>query len=139
MKSYLFIIAIVLIASCSQKKTEVVKDVVTKPKIVSVPVEKILFEYFKAHEITPIITLENTEGSEKVVKISTHKITWIDSENETKVKINQDLFSLKGKLTLNEVDGESQDDVDFANNWDEIKLYKFIDREIIGIRTCLKI
>jgi hypothetical protein len=143
MKLYLILIATILISSCSQKKAEVVKNVETNPKVKEVEnnpetldetVEKKLTEYFKAYEIAPIMEIENKEGKENVLKLLTHKIAWIDSKNETKVKIDKDIFSLKGKLTLNEVNGEKHDDVDFANNWDEMKLYKFNGREIIGIR-----
>ena len=143
MRPYLVIIITVLIASCSQKKAEIVKNIEAKPfakevesksEIAPIAVEKTLAEYFKSHEIAPIISIENTDGTEKVVKISTHQITWIDTEDGTKIKIDHNIFSLKGKLTLNEVHEKSHDDVDFANNWEEIKLYNFNGKEIIGIR-----
>ena len=43
------------------------------------------------------------------------------------------LFLSKVKKTLNFVQEKRTDNVDFANKWDQIKFFKFGDRELIGI------
>ncbi len=101
-------------------------------------VEKKLKLYFRTTEIKPAIILNNLhigrlEERKEEVKISNHKVIWFHSFNEAKIKINDNLFSLKGKKTLNFVQDKRTDNVDFANNWDQIKLFKFGDRELIGI------
>lgn len=91
-------------------------------------------EYFEKHELKPVLIVNNADNNKVTIQLSKHKITWIDSENETKIKINNDLFSLRDKVTINTVWDENKDSVDFANNWDEVKLYNFKGREFIGIR-----
>ncbi|HTJ13079.1 MAG TPA: hypothetical protein VL547_13685, partial [Dinghuibacter sp.] len=61
-------------------------------------------------------------------------IKWFNTDDETKVMIDGDLFTLKDKVTLNKPWDTGNDSVDFVNNWDQISLFKVDDREIIGIR-----
>ena len=92
-----------------------------------------LDHYFGEHEIIPSIVVNNIERNQTEVQLLKHKIKWLNTDDETKIKIDNDLFSLRDKATLNIV-WDSKDSVDFANNWDEMKLYKINDRELIGIR-----
>src|SRR5687767_7739731 len=78
--------------------------------------------YLTNSQLKPVVTLENINDQNQI-ELSNHKITWFDTDEETKVKIDNDLFTLKRKRTINVVWGDSLGDmVDFANYWDEIKL-----------------
>jgi len=90
--------------------------------------------YADKDEIEPEIIINNVEGNKTVVPFFKHRVKWIDKESETKIQIDDDLFSLKKAVTLNNVQGADVDSVDFVNNWDQIKYFKFNDDELIGIR-----
>jgi len=92
-----------------------------------------LNDYFQDFRLKPSIVIKNTESNQTEIQLGSHKIKWIDSENETKIQIDNDLFSLKDKATLNIV-WDKIDSVDFVNNWDVIELFKYNNRELIGIR-----
>lgn len=97
-------------------------------------VEEKLKSYFYGREIVPAIIVNNIERDQTKIQLENNKIEWIGNEKETKIKINDDLFTLNDKKTLNSVDGENDyADVDFGNNWEQIKFYKFGDRQLIGI------
>lgn len=89
--------------------------------------------HFELRSIKPSIIINNTEGNQTDIQLGNHKIKWFNTDDETKIKIDNDIFTLKDKATLNIVH-YGKDTVDFANNWDEIKLFKHNDREYIGIR-----
>ncbi|MES2544741.1 MAG: hypothetical protein V4548_07640 [Bacteroidota bacterium] len=95
-------------------------------------------KYLNSHEIKPRIILQNKnlDSLQSEIEVSQHKIKWIYNENnyETKLQIDDNLFSLKDKITLNETAENQKDSINFANNWDEIKFYKIGERELIGIR-----
>jgi hypothetical protein len=92
-----------------------------------------LNDYFEAFRLKPSIYIKNIEGNQTEIDLRKHKIKWVDTEFETKIKIDNDLFSLKDKATLNIV-WDKYENVDFVNNWDEIKLFRYNNRELIGIR-----
>jgi hypothetical protein len=97
-------------------------------------VEEKLKSYFYGREIVPSIIVNNTERDQTEIRLENHKIEWIRGEKETKIKINDDLFTLKDKRTINGLqDQDNFEAVDFANNWEQIKFYKFGDRQLIGI------
>ncbi len=96
-------------------------------------VEKKLQYYFLGREIEPSIIVNNTEGNQTKIDLEDNRIEWIQGEKEIKIKINDDVFSLEGEKTLNDVERERKDDIDFADNWEQIKLYKFGERKLIGI------
>lgn len=89
--------------------------------------------YFAQFEIKPSIAVNNTEDTLTEIQLSKHKIKWLNTDDETKIGIDNDLFTLKDKATINVV-WENKDSVDLADNWDEMKLYNFNDREIIAMR-----
>lgn len=93
-----------------------------------------LDNYFEEHELKPVLVVNNPNDNETSIQLSKHKIEWIDTDDETKIKINNDVFSLRDKATINIVWDDDKDSVDLANNWDEMKLYNFNGRELIGIR-----
>ncbi len=97
-------------------------------------VEEKLKSFFYGREIVASIIVNNTERDQTKIQLENNKIEWMCNEKETKIKINDDLFTLKDKKTLN---GLQKDDnyeaVSFANNWEQIKFYKFGDRQLIGI------
>ena len=128
---YSLAILTILTSCCidKNKKTESIE----KPKTTEISINEQLGTYFEYYRITPSITINNTERNQTVIQLSNHKIEWLNTGDETKIKIDNDLFSIMDKVTLNNVH-DSEDSVNFANNWDEIKLYKYDDREIIGIR-----
>jgi hypothetical protein len=92
-----------------------------------------LAAYFASYRLKPVQIVENRDYTLSDIKLGNHKILWLDSVGENRIKIDDDLFALKGKSTLNLVNGK-KDCPDFSNSWDLIKLYKFNDRELVGIR-----
>jgi hypothetical protein len=93
-----------------------------------------LGSYFCKYEIEPQININNDHEIQTKVSFLNHNIEWLDSETETKIRIDNNLFSLNKEVTLNNVWGDNVDSVDFANNWEQIKFFKLDDREMIGIR-----
>lgn len=97
-------------------------------------VEEKLKNYFYGREIVPSIIVNNTERDQTEIQLENNKVEWIRGDKEIKIKINDDIFSLKDKKTINSLDGEDDyETVDFANDWEQIKFYKFGDRQLIGI------
>lgn len=127
---------IFLTTSCNNSKTEkIIKQ--TQNETSQITVDDRLNNYFYNYEIEPSIIINNTEGNQTSIELGNHKIKWIDTEDETKIRIDNELFTLKDKITLNTIWG-NKDSVDFANNWDEIKLFKYNQIELIGIRMSFK-
>ncbi len=101
-------------------------------------VEEKLKKYLSNREIKPSVVINNDYAGadaerEEVIKVSKHKVIWIYSYKETKIKINDDIFTLKDKSSLNKADGDGKIDSEIVNSWDEIKLFKRNNRELIGI------
>ena len=61
-------------------------------------------------------------------------------EKETKIRIDNDEFTVKDKVTLNDVYGGEDSIGDYVNRWEMIKLYRTDGRELIlmtmGDRYC---
>src|SRR6187455_194104 len=130
------IIIMAALFSCQNEKKGEAKTVKFSSKDIWMQEEQIhsrLKDHFEQYRITPSIEVNNSDFNLTNIQLGKHKIKWIDKEDETKIKIDNDLFSLKDKMTLNIVH-DAEDEVDFANNWDEIKLWEYNDREYIGIR-----
>jgi hypothetical protein len=109
-----------------------------KFKVPKMSVKERLRGYFYGREIRPAIIINNLydgvrDEREETIDISTHKVVWFHSFKETRIKINGDLFSLENQKTLNFVRDNDKEEVDFVNQWNQIKLFKFDDRELIGI------
>lgn len=139
MNKLLIILILTTLVSCGDKKSnngtaQATDTLVEKTKIIeNENIDDRLKNHFDLYRIKPSIEINNTEGNQTEIKLANHRIKWFDSEDETKIKIDNDLFTLKDKATLNIV-WDNKDSVDFANNWDEIKLYKHNNKEYIGIR-----
>jgi hypothetical protein len=132
MKLIYCLVVLTILTSCGIDKNK--KSVsIDKPEPTEISIHEQLRTYIDKHRITPSITVNNSEGNQTDIQLSNHKIKWINTENEIKIEIDNDIFSIMDKITLNNVQ-DSEDSVNFANNWDEIKLYKYDDREIVGIR-----
>lgn len=134
------IIILTISVSCDNKKTnsatiQQTEKQLTKAEflVIETAILDKLKQHFEAHKIKPSVQINNTEGNQTDIQLANHKIKWFDKDDETKIKIDNDLFTLKDKVTLNNV-SYGKDSVDFSNNWDEIKLFKHNDREYIGIR-----
>jgi hypothetical protein len=134
------IIILTISVSCDNKKTnsatiQQTEKQLTKAEflVIETAILDKLKQHFEAHKIKPSVQINNTEGNQTDIQLANHKIKWFDKDDETKIKIDNDLFTLKDKVTLNNVN-YGKDSVDFSNNWDEIKLFKHNDREYIGIR-----
>lgn len=135
MNRLLIIFIVTAFASCVNKipmseATPVTKKLVPEKEI---NINYKLKKHFQLYRIKPSIEIINTEGNQTNIQLANHKIKWISTDDETKIKIDNDLFTLKDKETLNIV-WDDKDSVDFVNNWDEIKLYKHNNKEYIGIR-----
>lgn len=134
------IIILTISVSCDNKKTnsatiQQTEKQLTKAEflVIETAILDKLKQHFEAHKIKPSVQINNTEGNQTDIQLANHKIKWFDKDDETKIKIDNDLFTLKDKVTLNNVN-YGKVSVDFSNNWDEIKLFKHNDREYIGIR-----
>ncbi len=135
MNRFLKVLFFLILVSCNEKKST--SPVVKKP-FLKTKQEKIIdttqyFEklnnYFDLYKLTPSIVVNNIDNDNVLAEIGNHKIKWIDSDDETKIKIDDDLFSFKDELSFND-----KSRIDFVNNWDQIQLYKFNGKEIIIIR-----
>jgi hypothetical protein len=111
-------------------------DIKTQKKLpqYKLSVEERLKNYFYGREIVPSIIVNNTERDQTKIQLENNKVEWIRNEKDIKIKINQDLFTLEGKKTINGLQGDNNyEAVNFANNWEQIKFYKFGNRQLIGI------
>lgn len=120
-------------ASCKDKIESKSTDLKTQPDNISSFDGSKLGYYFAEYEIKPLIAVYNNDGNQVEVELEKHTVKWLNSEDETKIKIDNDLFTLRDKVTINMV-WNNNDSVDFSNNWDEMKYYKINDRELLGIR-----
>jgi hypothetical protein len=140
MNRILILSMLILSVSCNHSKTP--NAATPKTVLASKPTEAVVTEpavaeklqrHFEQYGIKPSITIQNSAGNTTEIQLGNHKIQWLDTDNETKIKIDHDVFTLKDQLTLNNVE-DAKDSVDFANHWDQIKLFKHHQREYIGIR-----
>jgi hypothetical protein len=123
----------ILLFSCHNSK-----DTKTKATLPEKSIHNKLKEYFDSREITPSVIVNNVNANiypeDETILLSNHKIIWVDKNNQIKLKIDSDEFTLEDKVTLNVVWGEGNDSINFANSWEEIKLFKVNERELIGIK-----
>ncbi|RYX84402.1 hypothetical protein EON73_03360 [bacterium] len=125
-------LALTILTSCNNAENKAIDLKVQVNKAFSFKKTKLNY-YFNKYEIKPSIIINNSEGNQTEVQLLKHKVKWFNTNNETKIKIDGDIFTLKDQATLNIV-WNKKDSVDFVNNWDEIKLYKVNGRELVGIR-----
>ncbi len=135
----LFIILIVVsLGSCrfktsSMEATKEADSQVIRTEIINNEnISDKLKKYFELFRIKPSVEINNTDNQTEI-QLGGHKIKWLNDDDETKIKIDNDLFSLNGYATLNLV-WDRKDSVNFANEWDEIKLFKHKNKEYIGIQ-----
>jgi hypothetical protein len=134
MNRLLALIILTIFVSCDNKTENEKADSKKQESKTSFLDQGRIDHYFSEYEIKPSVETNNNEGgTETEIQLLKHKIKWLDADDETKIKIDNDLFALKDKATLNLV-WDNHDSVDFSNNWDEMKLYKINGRELIGIR-----
>ena len=122
-----------VLTACNNNAENNATDLKTKGSKSSTIDRDKLDYYFHQYEIKPSVSVNNTDGNQTEIQLSNHMIKWLNTDEETKINIDNDLFTLKDKATLNIV-WDNKDSVNFANNWDEIKLFRINDRELIGIR-----
>lgn len=106
-------------------------------------IEERLRNHFDGYEIRPDLVVNNNDdfggvkSNLRTTPLANHRIVWITivtkNDVETSIKIDQETISLKDKVSLNNADGDQKIKLDLVNDWDQIKLYKLGDREIIGI------
>ena len=141
MKRALFIVLILATGCCKlikNKKPEIIpeKPASEIPKGNEPDEEEIrsqLEKYFDSYRLIPAIEINNIQSDQTEIQLANHHIKWFDSENGTKIRIDNETISFKDCITLNNVWWEP-DSVDFVNNWDQIRLFKYKSRELIGIR-----
>lgn len=123
---------LLILLGCTEKAehTQAGKNVQTKQKSINDSLANYLYNY----EIEPQIIINNVDGKQTSVFFLNHNIEWLNSEEETKIRIDNDLISLRKEVTLNKVRGDNVDSVNFANSWDQIKYFKLNNHEIIGVR-----
>jgi len=131
MKKYTPLLLILLVLACANNKPSPARP--DKPKAPSQSIGSLLTSYFSTYEISPILTINNTSRRQDKIILAGHKIQWLVKNEETMIKIDNDLFTLKGKATLNPIWDDGKDTVDDVCVWDEVKLYNINHRELICI------
>jgi hypothetical protein len=106
-----------------------------KPEKMSV---KERFEgYLLGREVRPWFIVNNIDPFEEKTDVTAggHRVKWTYTpKEETRIDIDGDIFTLNGKMSLNALyEGGGMEEVDFADSWDQIKLYDLGDRQLIGI------
>jgi len=102
-----------------------------------------LRDHFDRYEIRPDLVVNNNEdfgvvkSQTRTTMLADHRIVWITKANRKEVassiRIDNETISLKDKVSFNNADGDHKIDLDLVNDWDQIRLYKLGDHEIIGI------
>ena len=116
----------------------------TKPQKCDRSVKERLSNHFYQYEIRPDLIVNNNdydfgpvESKTRTINLANHIITWITtvSKNDvgSTIKIDNETIYLQDKISINPADGEIKIEFDWVNDWDQIKLYKLGNHEIIGI------
>lgn len=117
MNKFLTILLMTTLASCADKKpndTTAQKTDKIETKIVeNENIDTRLKNHFQFYSIKPTIEINNIKGNQTNIQLANHKIKWFNTDDETKIKIDNDLFTLKDKVTLNIVH-YGKDTVDFC-------------------------
>lgn len=133
-KVNIIMVSALFVVNCSYNHTK--EEVIKKDIKIEKTIKERLDNYFD-DIVTPAIIANNIEyhHNQREISFSNHKIKWIENDKwtESKIQIDDDLFSLKDEMTLNNIEGITKDKVDFANNWRQIKYFKYNDQELIGI------
>jgi uncharacterized heparinase superfamily protein len=93
---FLILMTVFLTSSC-HNKTESIQQISNETSNTSINDQ--LDTYFYDYEIKPSIIVNNTESKQTLINLGKHKIKWLDTAEETKIEIDDDLFTLKDKLT----------------------------------------
>lgn len=146
----LLTIFLAFVVSCSDEKipqsvveSQISTETLQTPKIndeVSKSpnnIERKIERYFGKHEIKPSVIIENDyDGAPEEIeeiKVSNHKITWFHSSEELKLKIDDDLITLKDKESINNAHDSGKINGKIVNQWRKIKLFSVNKRELIAI------
>lgn len=136
MKVYLLVSLLILVSACvnpNGKDTSLNKSTNQVHKRDFPLIQKKIDEHFNKHRIEPNIIVNNVDNQNSLV-LGSHEIKFVEKEAETIIRIDDDAFTLKNQLTLNDVHDSDKSDVDFANTWNQARLYKLHgegQREII--------
>jgi hypothetical protein len=95
MNKYLILSILILFISCNDKKTIPIEN--NAEKKIEVNIDERLKSHFELFKITPSVIINNTSGNQTEIEIGNHKINWLNNDYETKVKIDNDTFSLRQK------------------------------------------
>jgi hypothetical protein len=107
-------------------------------------VDERLQRYFDNNEVAPWIVINNVDQAGRgrswkdVVLIGKHSVAWEASFEGTASKLSVKMdgrpLNVRSATSLNPVDGERRDKLDYVSDWDQIKLYRFGDgRELITV------
>jgi hypothetical protein len=101
-----------------------------------------LERHFARYEIKPTKVVRNRpdparSSRRRSISIGRHKVEWINDVDATgisqaTVRINGDTIKLKGDRTINAIDEDTQD-IEWVNDWWQIRLYRVANRELLGI------
>ena len=106
-------------------------------------IEERLRNHFDGYEIRPELVINNNDdfggvrSKRRTTTLANHKIVWItmatNKDVETSIRIDNETIPLKGKVSMNDAAGDRRIEMDLVNDWNQIKLYKLGNHEIIGI------
>lgn len=149
MKIFLFLSLLIFTYICFNQKPiapvqvpELPLPPKTKPfnfKPQKMSVKERLEGYLMSTELKPWYIVNNLDPSSERsdITVGGHRVEWNSPyKKETNIDIDGDVFSLEGKFSLNSLEageGNEPDKVDFANTWEQIKLYDIDGRQLIGI------
>ncbi len=143
MKQISLLLFVLVLVVLSNSQTTKVAPPAKQLQICGPLVKERIRTYFDREEIRPTQVINNTDDSgawaskTTAIKIGDHTVEWIDKvekhESESSLKINGELITLKDKRSVNQADGGRPVDFYVVNKWDQIKLYKLHEADVIGI------
>lgn len=112
---------------------------VRQTRFKKIPVKEGLEDYFYREEIKPRVIVNNLDsGVDQPAPLGRHTVKWVrgDDRSGSKIDIDGNVIALKGKMSLNhfhETAIDSSREVNFGNEWDEVRLYDTGERELIFV------
>ncbi len=115
-----------------------------QPELPKSIAERRLEAHFGRFEVAPIKTINSQDSTTEPdstiqsIKIGSHRIEWVTDFDDMGVRtpdlrINGERIPIDGEMTINQINENNRQDAGWANDWWRIRLYKLIDRELIGI------
>ena len=127
------LIAFFALVSCREpQNVSITKSSELKSEAVLAP--DTIERQWESAERTPSIIINNIDFDENRFNLGDHLIEWIDNGDKRRIKINGNIIELEKEVTLNKVTHADVDSLNFSNNWQQARLYKYHDN---GLRDLI--